>query len=72
VLIESKEIKDFESILNEMASQREGACLTMNDLAHAFYLMKVFVAYPKNYGGLLFESPSTESELRSRERDLVI
>jgi hypothetical protein len=72
VLIESKEIKDFESILNEMASQREGACLTMNDLAHALYLMKVFVAYPKNYGGLLFESTSIESELRSRERDLVI
>ena len=64
-LLENKHIKEVEGILSELASySRIPGTLSINDVAHAFFLMKVFVVYPKNYGQLRFDDPATETELR--------
>ena len=51
LIMESKKLREFESILKELAAfgKVEGT-LSVNDVGHALYLMKAFVAYPKNYG----------------------
>lgn len=61
--MDSKIINEFESILNELATKVDPT-LSINDVAHAFFLMKAFVVYPKNYGGLIFENTKSEIHLR--------
>lgn len=47
--------------------------LSINDVAHAFYLMKAFVRYPKNFAGLKFKGGEAEENKQlERERELII
>ena len=51
MLMENKHIKELEGILNELSSRSKvPETLSINDVAHAFFLMKAFVVYPRNYG----------------------
>ena len=43
--------------------------LTINDVAHAFFLMKAFVAYPKNYGGIKFSNISNDTNTYTTQSD---
>ena len=55
--MDSKHIKELEMILSDLANySKVPGTLSINDVAHAFFLMKAFVVYPRNYGGLRFES----------------
>lgn len=62
ILLDNKHIKEFESILNEISdcSSRIKGTLSVNDIAHALYLMRAFVAYPSNYAGIKFDSEGKE------------
>lgn len=71
VLLDNKVINEFELILNEL-TYKEDMTLSIKDVAIALFLMKVFVAYPKNYGGLTFEDPLLELHLKNKERSLML
>jgi hypothetical protein len=59
-LLESKTIKELESILRDLSKfSRVQGCLSINDVAHALFLMKIFVVYPRNYGSIKFDSEQT-------------
>eukprot|EP00347_Sterkiella_histriomuscorum_P024173 403332052 len=52
---EIKVIKEFEFILQQFSNnQKQTNVLSVNDLGHALYLMKFFVAYPRNYANIKF------------------
>ena len=56
-LLESKAIKELESILSNLSKYtRVPGTLSINDVAHSFFLMKAFIVYPRNYGNIKFET----------------
>jgi hypothetical protein len=56
-LLESKAIKELESILSNLSKyNRVPGTLSINDVAHSFFLMKAFIVYPRNYGNIKFET----------------
>jgi len=69
--LDNKVINEFELILNELTSKDDGT-LSFKDLSIALFLMKVFVVYPKNYGGLVFDDPLLELHIKNKERSLLL
>jgi hypothetical protein len=56
-LLENKVIKELENILSNLSKyNRVPGTLSINDVAHSFFLMKTFIAYPRNYGNIKFET----------------
>jgi hypothetical protein len=56
-LLENKAIKELESILSNLSKyNRVPGTLSINDVAHSFFLMKCFIVYPRNYGNIKFET----------------
>lgn len=56
-LLENKAIKELESILSNLSKyNRVPGTLSINDVAHSFFLMKAFIVYPRNYGNIKFET----------------
>jgi len=45
--------------------------LTFDDLGHSLYLMKFFVAYPRNYAGLKF-TDGKQLSLYLREKEILL
>ena len=69
---EMKSIKDFEFILTQFSeTQQLKNTLTFDDLGHSLYLMKFFVAYPRNYAGLKF-TDGKQLSLYLREKEILL
>ena len=61
-LLENKAIKELEGILSNLSKyNRVPGTLSINDVAHSFFLMKAFIVYPRNYGNIRFETSLAET-----------
>lgn len=48
----------MEEILSDLSSHSKvPGTVSINDVAHAFFLLSAFVVYPSNYANVRFDSP---------------